>query len=381
MLFFKKPYDVVFYYPQHFNRSEKGTNPFFDPFIKMCEKHHLKYLVIEEPDRNTSVTRSKKAFQFDFWFYIIILLRKMLPLFLFTAMEQRDEFIGKIVSVISMNFFKANCYITISNSMINVLLGLNANSKVYDLQHGIIYSWHWGYFNQKGELNNNLRNNRIRFLVNGNGFKEIFYKNNPFLKLNEDAKVVVTGNSEVILNSSDSSIVKNNVLYTLQLTADLNENELLEEKNKLKSFLVKTQNSFVSNGLQLLLKSHPRFNNAIDLSDILKSYPFVKFTNDTIEKLTENTMLHITQSSTSIFEFALAGIPTYIIPNAIGNKIFLEEFNYPNENLELEDIILIYNTKNQKYFEFCLRVKKWALNYYEPLNEIAIIDLIHHGKN
>ncbi len=381
MFFFKKPYDVVFYYPQHFNRSENGTNPFFDPLIKICEKHYLKYLVIEEPDRNTSITRNKNAVRFEFWFYIIILLRKILPLFFFVTAEQREEFIGKTVSVLSINFFKANCYITIANSMINVLPGLNANSKVYDLQHGIIYSWHWGYFNQKGELNNNLQNDRIRFLVNGNGFKEVFYKNNTFLKLNKDTKVVVIGNSDTTSKNNNTSVVKNNVLYTLQLTADLNENELLEEKNKLKSFLTKKQNLFVSNGLQLLLKSHPRFNNAIDLSDILESYPFVALTNNTIEKLIGETLLHITQSSTSIFEFALAGIPTYIIPNVLGNKIFLGEYNYPNESLELEDIILLYMTKNQSYFEFCLKVKKWALEYYEPFNENVVIDLIQHDKS
>ncbi len=380
MSFFKKPYDIVFYYPQHFNRSENGTNPFFDPLISICEIHKLNYLVLEEPDSKTSYPRNKKAFKFDFWFYIIIALRKIIPGLFFTTDEGREEFIGKIIAVLTLNLFNAKCYVTISNSMINVLLGFNKKSKVYDLQHGIIYSWHWGYFNQNGQLNNYLLNERIGFLVNGIGFKDVFYKNNPFLKLQKEPKVSVIGYLE-LKSDKIPAPKKNIVVYTLQLTSDLNENQLLVEKNNLKIFLKSVESLFVSNGLQLFLKLHPRFNNAINLSEILELYPFVKFTDDTIENLIKNTILHITQSSTSIFEFALASIPTYLISNTVGNKIFLEEYKYPSGNLEIEDVLILFNTKNQEYLEFCLKVKKWALEYYEPFNENAVIHLIQHDKN
>ena len=70
---FPKPYDVIFYCPQHFNRSENGENPYFEKLIKSCIENNLSYLLLEEPDRNTYSPRSKIATKFDLWFYIIII--------------------------------------------------------------------------------------------------------------------------------------------------------------------------------------------------------------------------------------------------------------------------------------------------------------------
>ncbi|MBR7028670.1 MAG: hypothetical protein IKI05_04615, partial [Bacteroidaceae bacterium] len=41
---------VLFYYPQHFNRSAAGTNPFFDPLLQTCEEAGISYKLLEEPD-------------------------------------------------------------------------------------------------------------------------------------------------------------------------------------------------------------------------------------------------------------------------------------------------------------------------------------------
>ena len=39
-----KPYNIIFYYPQHFNRGKHGTNPFFEPLISICQQKDLNYL-------------------------------------------------------------------------------------------------------------------------------------------------------------------------------------------------------------------------------------------------------------------------------------------------------------------------------------------------
>ena len=60
-MFFSRNKRVLFYYPQHFNRSANGTNPFFDPLIKICEKANIPYDVYEEPDPKTNRPHNIKA--------------------------------------------------------------------------------------------------------------------------------------------------------------------------------------------------------------------------------------------------------------------------------------------------------------------------------
>jgi hypothetical protein len=63
------------------------------------------------------------------------------------------------------------------------------------------------------------------------------------------------------------------------------------------------------------------------------------------------------------FEFAVVGIPTILfIPNVFGN--ISGRIQYPSENLEIDDI-LIFLVTTIKYFDYCLKVEKWALKYYE----------------
>ena len=376
-LFLKKPYDVVFYYPQHFNRSKNGTNPYFDPLIAICQKNNLRYLVLEEPDSKTKYPRNKQARKFDFWFYIILVLRKITPLVFFKNKGCGDEFIGKLISILTLNSFNATTYITISNSMINVLTGFNKNSYVYDLQHGIIYSWHWGYFNENGKLRLDLTNDRIGFLVYGKGFQDVFLKENKFLNA-QNGRVKIIGN--VLENNSTTEqefFSRNNIVYTLQITNHLNQEDLLEEKKELVAFIELNKHLFIENNVQLLLKHHPRFNNAIELNDIISNYSFVKLTDKTITELAESVFLNITLASTSIFEFALMGIPSYIIPNAFGQKVFKEEYKYPLNNLLLGDIITTHLFSKSNYKVYCDKVKEWALNFYKPFNENPFFEIIN----
>ena len=75
-LYKKKSYSIVFYYPQHFNRNS-DQNVYFKILIKTCKENNIDYLVIEEPDFNSKCKRNKKATPFDFYFIIILLLRKL----------------------------------------------------------------------------------------------------------------------------------------------------------------------------------------------------------------------------------------------------------------------------------------------------------------
>ena len=76
-IFFSKKYDVIFYYPKHFNRGIKKENYYFNSLIKSCERYNLTYLLFEEPDSYPMSSRNKSAIPFDFIFYLI--LTKSMP--------------------------------------------------------------------------------------------------------------------------------------------------------------------------------------------------------------------------------------------------------------------------------------------------------------
>ena len=95
----KEPYDIIFYYPQHFNRNKNGKNPFFEPLINICKSKNIRYLIIEEPDNKTVFSRNTEAIQFDMYFYIILILRKIIPLSLFTNSEKKEQWIELLVLI------------------------------------------------------------------------------------------------------------------------------------------------------------------------------------------------------------------------------------------------------------------------------------------
>lgn len=375
--FFKEPYDVVFYYPQHFNRGVKSNNPYFERLLNVCIKNDLKYFVIEEPDRTTKFNRNKDAFKFDFWFYLIIALRKSLPNCVFKSYYVKEVFIGKSISFLSFNFFKANNYITISNSMINVLCGLNTKANVYDLQHGIIYSWHWGYFDKNGFLNDYLRPKQIKFLVYGNGFKEVFFRNPNNYDYKSPESIAVVGN---VLNEIDSSNAINfsKVLYTLQITDDLSDERIKVEIELLIEFLESIAIFFVENHLILILKSHPRFSDKDLMISIEKQFSFVQISEDRLDDLANTIFLHITKSSTSVFELARQNIPTLLINNESGIRIFIEEYNYPIEIVDLCQQVQKYVDDKAIYRRDQKKVREWVSKFYESFNEEVFIGIIRN---
>ena len=378
MTLFKTPYDIIFYYPQHFNRSEKGTNLFFDPLVAICEENGLSYLLVEEPDNKTIFPRNKKAVPFGFWLYTIIVLRKLIPTSFFKNNTQKEIFIGKIIALFTFNFFKAKTYITISNSMIDVLLGFNDKARVFDLQHGIIYAKHPGYFQSDGTLNEFLNQERIGFLLAGNGFRELFYKNNASI-MEQKCRVIGNSTSEEIESSNVYS--KKTILYTLQFTEDFNIDDLNIEKQELQLFLTSFQKIAIENNLSILLKHHPRYNNAIAISDILEQFPFATITNSNFEELSKSVFLHLTKYSTSAFELAKMTIPTVFITNKIAESIFHDEYQYPNYNFTLEEWIELYCTNNPTFFELAGVAKKWSNHFYEPLNKALFLSIICSNKN
>ena len=353
-LFFKKRrYDVIFYYPQHFNRSKEGKNDLFEPYYNACINNNLSYIIFEEPYPDAK--RNQAAIPFDFVFFIIILVRK---LFCDKNIIQKDRRIGVLLSYTIFRNIKFNNFIVLSKSMISVFSAINPLAKIFDVQHGIIYPKKLDYF-YKGSVSKQLIANNVYLLIFGNRFKEIL--------IEQDATDFMKSNSYVVgfdnVSSANHVSFNKHVLITLQFTHDHKQEENTRLLEELYDFITSAKRDIIFH-----LKNHPRFNNDIDLSNIIK-LDNVYFAPEDLNDCFKICSLHATAYSTSVFEASLLGIPSILI-NSSRVNIFQKDFAYPLE-YNINDF-----SNNDLYKESSVTVKAWASKYYSPFNSIKFISLL-----
>ena len=138
---------LLFYYPQHFNRSKNGTNPFFDRMLDICDREGIDYDILEEPDGETDKPRNVKASKADAFFWIVTAIRKiMATLFPNQDFYKREKKVAAVINLISAGRYRYEKYITISGSMYHLFASLNPNATVYDMQHGVLFKHHPTFF-------------------------------------------------------------------------------------------------------------------------------------------------------------------------------------------------------------------------------------------
>ncbi|MBR5323657.1 MAG: hypothetical protein IKV14_02425 [Muribaculaceae bacterium] len=370
-IIFKKRVDVIFYYPQHFNRSNIGTNPYFDPLIMVCKENDIRYVVIEEPDGVSDKPHNINALKGDALFWTIIIFRKLLrTIFKFDYLKQ-EKYTAKFINIITFGKLKVNKYVTISGSMEHLFCFINKNGKVYDLQHGIIFSKHQGYFYKDGKIRDEHQVENLNFLVYGEGTYNAFYKN----KVNSD---IIANRIHIIgcpLENKDKTIHKsgNIIFYSLQYTSDD-----LWDKREFTRLFIDSLKSISKYNLPIEYKHHPRFDNSVDLQKECKEYNILE-KRDRIEEIINRTKLHITYFSTTAFEFAAYGIPTYFLISDIvpdGKNIFYDEYEYPlYKDMTIREVIErlnnpIYRDEDAKI------VKEWYNKFYKPFDKKAFLDTI-----
>mgnify|MGYP006074846929 FL=1 len=355
--FIRRKYDVVFYYPQHFNRGMVQENSFFTPLINTSKKNNLRYILIEEPDYNSNSKRNKDAVYFDFIFVIILVLRKLFS----TEMDAitKDHKIGRFLSNTFFLNIKFMNVITISQSMVSVFRGLNKDCNIYDVQHGIIHNNKPNYIlHNKAEPN--LVDNNVSLLLSGKSFQKLLIDNEALNYFKEHTFVLGSGdnNLEKVHHSFN-----NNVLVTLQFVHDHSEVENIGLLDKLTLFLIENPN------VKFHLKHHPRFNNEVDLS-VVMNLNNVIIAPIHLDECFKLCSLHATAYSTSVFEAAQHGIPSVIINPLKQFNFFKTDFIYPL-NYGISDFMDI--TVYQKSTEI---VKVWAKEYYSPYNELTFLNLL-----
>ena len=372
----KEPYDIIFYYPQHFNRNKKGENPFFAPLINICKSKNIRYLMIEEPDNKTLFPSNKEVIQFDIYFYIILMLRKIIPLSLFTNSEKKEQWIGYFIRKITFCKFQAKTILTLSNCMGGFWRGYNPKARIIDYQHGIINKNQTGFFN-KGKVPAHIIENNKEVAVWGKGFYEIFNQN----KIYYNKKVHILGYAHCIQNQEKNTKHQNKIIFSLQFVPECNTTLKKEMTNEIEKILVEINTLPNEEKPNIFFMNHPRNNNIQELNDIIKKYKFVSILPHNELAYKENYLLHLTFYSTTTFEMALKGIPTYFLSskNILENKIFLKDYKYPiNQNTSFKELVSIYQKDKKTRRLHGDLVKKWSSHYFQPLNQNVFFKLLNN---
>ena len=369
--------DILFYYPQHFNRSKKGTNPFYDSLLEVCDKYGITYHLLEEPDYGTDKPRNSRAIPGDFFYWMVIVLRHVVRLF----SGNRDFYlnekkVGFLMDLISFHRFRYRKVISISGSMNELFLAINPSGEVFEMQHGVVFGGKDSFFESDGSLHPAYQSPNFHWLFWGKGYKDsvIAGKEKDF-----EGRVHVCGYPLENLNCKMCASVESSkkiLLFSLQFTADWNQQMLYDQKQLLLQTLDKLQQT---EGIQVVLKHHPRFNQVIDLSEISERFDFVSYTDLRIQDLAPSVLLHVTFDSTTAFEYAQLGIPTYFMRNAKfphSDNIFYKDYCYP---LYQDDSIVdaINHLKKKGVIsEGTQIVQKWYKQYYSPFNKEVVLSIL-----
>jgi hypothetical protein len=370
----KRNYEVIFYYPAHFNRGEHSKNHLFSPMYEMCERNNIKFCVFEEPDFSINVKRADSAIPFDFIFYLILIFRKSIPLYFFSSFAQREWFLAKILKFLFLKRFSFKNCIVISNSMVDFFRGLNINANIYDYQHGLINSSHKGYINADELTQDHIKENNIKLLVYGNGFKNILINSTNDEHYNKN---VITLGKELPENKHHIK-EKNKMLFSLQF-ADVNIDLDKRKFNFIVLLINELKPIFEKHNLVLYLKHHPRYANHLDFSQ-LQELSFIKFHSGDLNSAFNNCFLHMTMHSTVTFEAAAQGIPTILIQNDILKPNFFEsDYSYPANIADITKIsglIESYIKNDDLYNKDSNAVLEWHKDFYQPIDEDLFVKLI-----
>lgn len=373
VIFAKKP-KVLFYYPQHFNRTAQATNPFFDRMLESCDKHGISYQLIEEPDWGTDKPRNPNAIKGDVLFVLITIIRKIVMKCGVEDIIKRERITARMVNVLTFGRICNDRYVTISGSMLIIFLYLNEKAIVYDMQHGILYKQHPTLFDETEHIRPHMAAQpRWHWLMWGRGYDDCFRRGD---------EAVLAGRTHVVgypispAAGPDKHFSGECILFSLQFTHDSLMPQLEKQKAKCEEVLRQLEGK----GVKVLLKHHPRFNDAINIDDWKERFPFCELSMKSMTELLPEAMLQITFNSTTSFEYAEYGIPSYFIDPENELKqcddLFYREYRYPlYKGMALSDVVdRLHDNKLRS--EDAEVVRKWYREFYDEFNEREFLKLI-----
>ena len=365
---------VLFYYPQHFNRTAQGTNPFFDRLLETCNKYGISYHLIEEPDWGTDKPRNANALKGDAFFVLVTVIRKVVNMFYHGDIWNNEKKVAVLINILTLGRLKYEKYITISGSMLHLFAAINDKGNVYDMQHGVLYKQQPTFFDEHERLRSQYYWHNLHWLFWGKGYERCFTRREEHLF---KGRTHVTGYPIVSRANADKAASADKaVLLSLQFTRDAD----LLELEKQKALFEQALEYLNGMGVRVLLKHHPRYNDAISIDDWFSKYDFVELTSLSMQELMPKVMLQVTVHSTTSFEYAEVGVPSFFIDpqgQLPQGTLFYSEYNYPlYKGMSIRQVVeRLLNEDNCK--QDSATVETWYRAFYDDYNEQVFLDIIN----
>ena len=381
-----KKYDIVFVYLNHFNRGIKNENYFLIPFLEICRKNDLSYIMIEETDLKgaySNYPRNNDAIPLDFITLLQVFLRKLYKL---KSKNYRDYYerevkISNRIKFFFLRNFEAKNFILLAHNNAVLWRTVCPDAKIFDYQHGMIWNGH------DGTLVNGIPApvktfNNIISLLYGEGFQRVLLENDKTGFYNKDTAPVIGFYHEI--EKYKKSANNKCILYTLQ-NVDLDTNEhyystTLQVIDALRPFAE-------NHNYRIYIKNHPRYdiNDPLPLEVDLSNIQILD-DNVSILDIQHEISIHITSKSTTAFDLALKGIPTIFIDMLEERSpfnMFFQQYHYPLHDFRVSDpdqlAGLLHKLENLEYYsKSCLSVYEWACGFYQKFDEKLFLTMIGH---
>ena len=325
---------VYFIQDNSFLRTSRKTNPFFDPIIKVCEENGIEWK-LWLPERLQACGYDKGHVEYYRFFNALgIWFWRVAHIFWHAPVWRIYETFGRISRVLFRKTFKADLYVTIAGNLARQLQGMFPNARVIDVQHGVIYSMHNGYFEENGRLVLPYRKpSRREFWLYGRGYADCFFKNHENLKdLERRVKIVGDLLGVARRHEKNEVAIRDAIVVSLQYTNDFGKDVLQSWTDDLTAVFAQVEAVGLQKRYQVLLKHHPRYANSFDISPMMKRFPWLQLTDQSTNDLISHAAYHVTYASTTAFEYAAVGVPTLFTgseKNGLSKELMYDEYAYP----------------------------------------------------
>lgn len=367
---------VDFYTGPEFLRSKQRTNPFIDPIIAVCKANRIEYRVFVPSMKIKCGYDEAHVKSYRFIVFVHTWAWRISRLLCRVSGLCVRRFAGSLVKFLWKDSFSSDVAVIMAGGAECFLYWSLNVKRIVDLQHGVIYSRHRGYFDPNGRFLgavNKSEVSNLEFWLFGQGYAECFFKN-PENAKDLQGRVKVIG--DVIKHQRVERDVKNIIVVSGQFKPECSRQCLLDQVESLRKFLREVDCIFAGRGCKVLIKHHPRFKG-IDALDLLyKEFPFFEETKESWEKLYVVMKIHATFSSTVVFDSASNGIVSYLIPPpnedpVLENWFWRDDYHYPFFGKNLKEVVSLSETVGTEAV-----VRDWYLKYYEPFSEKKCLQLL-----
>ena len=367
---------VIFYQPVSFLRSAKKTNPFFDPVIDVCRKNGIDW-EIWLPDARVEHGYEKSHVRDMRWFYFWDHLFYRIFHYVFRVNAGRAQvWAGFLLRQLTFHRFKADLVVSIAGCLVHVMKSFFPHTRAADIQHGVVYSSHKGYFDPQGRIWSFYWSYPEReFWLYGPGYANCFFKN-PENHRWLDGRVKVVGDVVRHEVAETCEGARNLIVISGQFKPESDLACMLDQVRGIREFL-KAFIAKYGTRYQVLIRHHPRFRGVAELEALHREFPQFQETKEPWSALYGRMYLHVTFSSTVVFDAASNGVPSYLLmptnprDPVLENAFWRDDYACPFFGMSLDEMMSAADNPHVR-----ADTRAWYERFYAPFDEERCLRLI-----